>query len=356
MSRKTVVMSTMLSTVIVLSGCSMFGPQKASGPKPTDPPQISQTKPIGPSQEVVAPTNGKDAGQQDTAQVAESSSVPIYMMDPDGYVVPITLNLPKAEGSAKQILNYMVKGGPVEQIKPKGFTAVLPEGTKVLGMTIKDGMATVDFSPEFKKYEAKDERKIVDAITYALTSIKSVKEVKIWINGHGQEVMPVNGTPISLVTRDNGINLEVANNVKMGDTTPVTLYFQAQGPDNMNYFVPVTRLIPRTDNKTLASVNELIRGPKQGANLFSSMLPTTKVLNVKMNNGVAVVDFDDKLLSYNDGKANPLALESLLLSLTENTNATKVQFLVNGKPNVLAGDKDYTKPVSRPTELNPAKM
>ncbi|HJV44496.1 MAG TPA: GerMN domain-containing protein [Bacillota bacterium] len=359
MSRKAVVMmSTMLSTVIVLSGCSFFGPEKASGPKPTDPPQISQNKPAG-SKEVssnLTPTDGKEAAQQDLTKAVESTTAPIYLMDPDGYVVPVTLNLPKSEGSAKQILNYMVKGGPVEELKPNGFTAILPEGTKVLGMTIKDGVATVDFSPEFKKYEVKDERKIVDAVTYALTSFKSVKEVKIWVNGHQQDTMPVGGTPITSLSRDNGINIELAANVKMGETTPVTLYFQAQTAENNTYYVPVTRLVSRTDNKAAAIVNELVKGPKQGTNLFSSILPTTKVLNVKVNNGVAVVDFDDKLLSFNDGKANPQALESLVLSLTENANVSKVQFLVNGKPNVTSGEKDYTKPVSRPAELNPGKM
>lgn len=356
-SRKWIAMLSLTSTAILLSGCGLFGPEQTSGPQPIDPPNMSQNGPVGESKEVtlnVNPEQGQSVENPDEA--TQSIATPVYLMDPDGYVVPITLQLPKSEGAAKQVLNHMVKGGPVELMKPEGFTALIPEGTKILGMTIKDGVATIDFSPEFKNYEAKEEQKIIDAITFALTSFDTIKEVNIWINGYPQEVMPVNGTPISSLTRENGINLELAANAQVGNTTPITLYFQGETADNSPYFVPVTRLIPRTDDKALATVEQLIQGPKDGTNLFSSILPTTKVLDVKIENGVAIVNFDEKLLSYSDGKASPEALESILLSLTENAEVGQVQFMVDGQMNVMAGDKDFTKPVSRPSELNPRKL
>jgi len=356
MSRNYVAMSTALSTVILLSGCSLFGPEEASSPQQIDPPQMSQSKPLGPSKEVTIEVTPEEGAEKEMVAVEQSVTRPVYAIDPDGYVVPLSLSLPKSKEPATQMLSYMVKGGPVESMLPEGFSAVFPEGTKILGMTIKEGVATVDFSPEFGKYDPKEERKIVDALTFALTSFNTIKEVNVWINGYPQDVMPVNGTPITSLSRENGINLELTNNVTMGETTPVTLYFQGESADSTNYYVPVTRLIPRSENPALATVEELIKGPKQGTNLFPVMLPTTKILGVQVENGVAVVNFDDKLLSFNDGKANPAALESVLLSLTENTGAGKVQFMVNGKANVTTGDKDFSKPVSRPDYVNPSKL
>jgi germination protein M len=361
---KWISMTSVLSTAIALSGCSLFGPEGSKSSQPVDPPQVSHSTPNGQSKVVSSMDTTLDqAGKLDSQsgtnsgqKTAESLAAPVYLMDPDGYVVPITMNLPKVEGTAKEMVTYMVKGGPGEAEKPQGFQALLPEGTKVLGMTIKDGVATVDFSKEFLNYEAKNERKIVDALTYSLTTFKSVKEVKVRVNGRELDVMPKNRTPLTSLNRENGINLELADGVKVGNTTPVTLYFQAQTADNMNYFVPITRLINHTDNVALATVEQLIKGPKEGTTLNSAILPTTKILNVKVDKNLATVNFDDKILSYNDGKANPLALESVLLSLTDNTNVGQVQFLVNGKKNVVAGDKDYSKPVTRPAELNPAKL
>jgi germination protein M len=361
---KWISMTSVLSTAIALSGCSLFGPEGSKSSQPVDPPQVSHNTPDGQSKAVTSmDTLPGQEGKMDAKNVTESGqktadtvAAPVYLMDSDGYVVPITMNLPKVEGTAKEMISYMIKGGPVEAVKPQGFQALLPEGTKVIGMTIKDGVATVDFSKEFLNYEAKSEQKIVDALTYSLTTFKSVKAVNIRVNGRQLEAMPKNRTPVTSLNRENGINLELAEGVKVGNTTPVTLYFQAQTADNTSYFVPVTRLINHTDNKALATVEQLIKGPKEGTNLNSSLLPTTKILDVKVGKNLATVNFDENILSYNDGKANPLALESVLLSLTDNLSVSQVQFMVNGKKNVVAGDKDFSKPVTRPTELNPAKL
>ncbi|BBP91349.1 hypothetical protein BsIDN1_49670 [Bacillus safensis] len=62
--------------------------------------------------------------------------------------------MPKNEGSAKQTLEYLVDGGPISNLMPNGFRAVLPADTSV-SVDIKDGTAVVDFSNEFKNYKKK---------------------------------------------------------------------------------------------------------------------------------------------------------------------------------------------------------
>ena len=70
-------------------------------------------------------------------------------------------------------------------------------------------MATVDFSKEFKDYQAEDEMKILQSITWTLTQFDSIEKVKLQMNGHPLEEMPVNGTPISgELSRNDGINLD----------------------------------------------------------------------------------------------------------------------------------------------------
>ncbi|WP_047150584.1 GerMN domain-containing protein [Aneurinibacillus tyrosinisolvens] len=344
MARKLIMGSAFISFLLLLSGCGLFGPKDVSS-NGIDPPQL-QT-PAANSEKVNAPQAVGQAKQAEGAAVHK-----IYVVDADGFVVPWAVEIPKSKGLAKQVLNYMVKGSEGEKLLPAGFRAVLPAGTKVLGMVIKNGVATVDFSPEFKKYRAEDEQKILDAVTWALTEIDTIKEVNIQINGHPQDVMPINGTPISLLSRENGINRELADNVKVGQTMPVTIYFQGQVSDKESYFVPVTRLVPQQKDKSMAAMKELIQGPKQGSTLFPSMLPSTNVLSIKQQKDIMVVNFDNKLLSYNQGKANPEALEAIVLSLTENSNAKKVQIMVGGKATAKAGGVDYSKPVSRPQVIN----
>lgn len=341
MARRLSLLSAFIGFLFVLSGCGLFGPDDTPSNGAIDPPPL-HSQPSAGSEKVDAPTGA-------TSQKADKpvSMHKVYVLDTEGLVVPWEVELPKSEGMAKKVLGYMVQGGESEKTLPPGFRAVLPKGTKILGMTIKEGVATVDFSPEFKNYKAEDEQKILEALTWTLTEFNGVKEVNIWVNGHPQEVMPVKGTPVSHLSRENGINVEISDQVKPGQAMAVTLYFQNQVSDKLTYFVPVTRWIPKTDNKELAVVQELIQGPHSGSPLFSALLPTMNVKSVKQQKDIIVVNFDNKILSYNQGQASPDALESVVLSLTENSKAKKVQIMVDGKNTVKAGSIDYTKPVTR---------
>ena len=107
----------------------------------------------------------------------------LYLIDKNGLVVPQTLELPKTESVAKQALEYLVKNGPVTEMLPNGFQAVLPADTKI-SVNVKDKVATVDFSNEFKNYQAEDELKILQSITWTLTQFDSIEKVKLQMNGH----------------------------------------------------------------------------------------------------------------------------------------------------------------------------
>lgn len=341
MARRLFLLSAFIGLLFVLSGCGLFGPKDAPSNGEIDPPRL-HSQPAAGSEKADAPSSVPDKKANKSV-----SKHKVYVLDADGMIVPWEMELPESKGTAKQVLSYMVQGGEGEKLLPSGFRAILPKGTKVLGMTIKDGVATVDFSPEFKKYKAEDEQKILEAVTWALTEFEAVKEVNIWINGHPQEVMPVKGTPVSHLNRERGINVEISDKVKPGQAMAVTLYFQNQVSDKLTYFVPVTRYLPKADNKGLAVVQELIQGPKTGSPLFSALLPSVNVKSVKQQKDIMVVNFDNKILSYSQGEASPEALDAVILSLTENSDAKKVQIMVEGKNVVKAGNIDYTKPVTR---------
>src|SRR5699024_1677019 len=129
---------------------------------------------------------------------AETVDREIYVFDQDGMVVPQTFELPKSDAVAMQVLEYMVKDGPVTELLPNGFQAVLPSETDILGVNLKeDGTAIVDVSEEFKEYQAEDELRILQAITHTLTEFEDIDKIKLWMNGYELNEMPVNGTPIT---------------------------------------------------------------------------------------------------------------------------------------------------------------
>jgi germination protein M len=170
--------------------------------------------------------------------------------------------------------------------------------------------------------------------------------------------MPQGGTPLDEpLTRAIGINLEKPEGVEYGQSTPVTLYFLGQNQDNYKYYVPVTRMVKRTNDIAQAVVEQLIAGPDQKKGLAAVMTPGAELKQIKRADDLITVDFSEKVLGI-DKKAPAEAFNALVLSLTENAGAaTKVQITVNGDSKVTTSEnQSYSKPVSRPVNINQIKL
>jgi germination protein M len=348
---KTALVSTVAASAMFLSGCGLFGTEKK---EQVDPPkEVTIT-----DEEMELTEETKSPDQEKTGEEAAVESTlktELYLMDKNGYIVPQTLDLPKTESVAKQALEYLVQNGPVTEMLPNGFQAVLPADTK-LSVSVKDKVATVDFSKEFKEYQAEDELKILQSITWTLTQFDSIKKVKLQLNGHPLEEMPVNGTPIGdELTRKDGINLDTSDVADITNTKPVTVYYIG-GETDSYYFVPVTkRVSSKTKNEIDAVVNELVKGPNVASNLLNEFNSDVKLLEEpKVENGKVTLNFNESIYgSFEEKVISQNVLDSLVLSLTEQNGIESVVVTVNGKAGLMSEDgKKLTKPVTRPENVN----
>lgn len=345
---------------MLATGC-VFGPKEDSGSEDIgiDPPQINYT--TGENPDIVLDILETD---ETVDQIREEESVKevdreIYVFDHQGYVIPITVRVPYTESVAKQALEYLVADGPITPKLPDGMRAVLPAGTEVDVNVTENRTAIVDFSKEFETYQAQDEKGILEALTWTLTQFNTIDNIVIWINGYPQDTMPVNNTPISkTLSRKDGINIEIAQGTYVGNSSAVTLYFKAQSPSGtLNYFVPVTRIVPKSNDLVLSTVQELIAGPSYGSGLYTDLVKSTQLIKSTVAGNKVTLDFDEQFLRYaNEGsKASDNALDSLVLSLTETGKIDQIQFLVNGKSDLDSFEgRVLSQPVSRPLTVNTA--
>ncbi|MCT8137464.1 GerMN domain-containing protein [Anaerobacillus sp. CMMVII] len=341
----------LIALSIIVSGCSL-GAEKTMNE--TDPPPVSYV-----DESVSFDTDVEtDAEETSKEMVTETTMRELYLIDQNGLIAPQALPLPKSEGVAKQALEYLVQDGPVTQLLPNGFQAVLPAGTEIFGVNIKEGVAIADFSEQFKEYRPEDELKILQSITWTLTQFDSVETVKIRINGYDQEVMPVNGTPIGEgFSRSNGINMETNNIVDISNSKSVTLYFLAQNGENV-YYVPVTRRINANEDQYQAVVTQLLAGPSNFSNLLTDFLQGVELIEApRYANGVVTVNFNEALLNHIDGTAiSEERLNLLVLSLTEQSGVEKVAIEVNGDNKILMATGEFlSEPVGRPLKVNSGK-
>jgi germination protein M len=342
--KTTAIAITVLASSVYLSGCGLFSVGKKDK---IDPPQnISYTK----QSEQVTSKN------MDAKATKNSVMTELYLVDRNGYVVSKTLPLPKSTSVAKQALQYLVNGGPVEDMLPNGFRAVLPVNTEV-NLNIKDGTAIADFSSEFKNYKAEDEERILQSITWTLTQFNSIKNVEIQVNGKPLTEMPVNGTPINPdgLSRADGINVDTSGVADITNTHPLTVYYLAQNGKNY-YYVPVTKRVPNSQTDDIsAAVNELIKGPDLQSSLVSGFLPDAALVSKpKVVNGNVTLNFNKSILDNFDHKMiSDDVLNALVLSLTEQQGIESVTVEVDGNTHLVNEEgKSLTKPVTRPQKVN----
>lgn len=340
-------------TMLTMTACS-FGSNQAM--KEMDKPPVSYVdedesldlEEEEPGEE--APDEGSEKGEA----VVETVKRELYLIDSNGLVVPQALDLPKTDGVLKQSLEYLVDGGPITELLPNGFRAVLPAGTTVDVNLKEDGTAIADFSNEFKEYDPSQEKQILQAITWTLTQFENVNKVQIRINGYDQEMMPVNGTPIGEgVSRSDGINIETDSVADIVNSKGVTLYFLAQNGDN-TYYVPVTRRVSLAEESLAVAVNELLKGPSYDSQLLTDFRQGVALLDEPVyENGTVTLNFNESILSQLQATAvSSEVLDMLALTLTEQEGVEKVAIEVNGEANVLTESGQAVEPVSRPNLVN----
>ncbi|MBW7476174.1 GerMN domain-containing protein [Paenibacillus oenotherae] len=330
---------------VLTTGCGLFS-QEAS--QSIDPPQDNTGN----------ATSWEDSAK--AAQQGEGTQMTVYFKDRNGKLAPITVlaEIGSEEKWGQKALEMMVDGGPLSNEIPEGFQAVLPQGTQVKGFDViaDQKLAIVDFSKSFTDYNAMDERSLVEAVTWTLTGMEGIEQVQIWVEGEKLDEMPVDGMPLDdTITRAVGINLEAQDGINYSQSTPVTLYFSAVTPNNETYYVPVTRLINRTDNRAKAAIEQLISGPLSSKELEAVMTPDVIVKNVTKKNDIATVELEYS--GYEEGQQAPAEMmQAVVLAMTENTGLKKVQIKINGKSNVKdTNNQSYSEPVSRPQHMNAFK-
>ncbi|OCA91292.1 sporulation protein [Bacillus sp. FJAT-27225] len=338
-----VLASAVLLSSVMLTGCGLFGAETV---KKIDPPKSTSFE------NKEGKKNSTTSGE--AAETTGTIKTELYLIDKDGFVVSQPLDLPKTNSVAKQALEHLVVNGPVSEMLPNGFRAVLPEDTDV-SVDIKDGVATVNFSKEFKNYQPEDELKILQSVTWTLTQFDTVDKVKLKLNGHELNEMPVNGTPISdSLSRSSGINLDSSNTVDIMNTRPVTVYYIG-GEEGSYYYVPVTKRVSNTiSDDIVAAVQELAKGPST-TSLDSLFMSQVKLLdNPKVEGGKVTLNFNDAVYhSFEEKIISEQLVDALVLSLTELEGIKEVSVLVNGKAELVKEDgKKLTEPVTRPEKVN----
>ncbi|HOM01964.1 MAG TPA: GerMN domain-containing protein [Acetivibrio sp.] len=305
-------------------------------------------------------TVGPSAGNGENEEKSEEKSkiaVTVYYRDSDNHLIPITRDIYKEEGIAKASLKCMIDNDlNRSEVKTLGLYPVFPEGTEILGMNIKDGIATVDFNSSILEYKDKAaENNIVAGIVYCLTEFKTIDGVKILIEGMEKEKLQY-GTDISgILDRDNVLinsdKVNLADKLKKAD-----IYMFKYINDKNEFILPVSMEYIGVSKEQLPG--EIIRmlALKPANERIYSLIPSgVEVLGSRIEEGLLTLDLNKEIKNYGGTAREEGILKQILYSMKQLKNVDRIRILIEGKKDHLPEGTDISGELLIPAEINRQK-
>lgn len=257
----------------------------------------------------------------------------IYLVDSNNYVARTSIPTCKCEGVdiAKDLLEGLIIDGNKSDIIPNGFRSILPSGTSILNLELKDKTLTINFSKELLEVSPNEERKMIESIVYTLTSIKGIDKIKIQVDSSPLTKLPNSKEQLpEELDKNYGIiktyDLVTTNNIISYTTYYVNKY------NNNEYYVPVTKYINNKDNDIIKIIiKELSSSPIYETNLMSYLNAGAVLEDYELLDNNLKLNFNELLL--NDiNKKNLLEEVIYTISLSMDNyynNLETVSFYIN---------------------------
>ena len=143
----------------------------------------------------------QSSSQSETQQKPEPQSTNVAKMDQhlffivisgDGSVIrkEVVRQIPKTNTPLTAAINALLTGPKFDELE-EGYMSLIPEGTKLLGASVNNGVATINFSENFlfNKYGVEGIYGQLMQVVYTATAFSNIDSVQFLIEGAKQEYL-----------------------------------------------------------------------------------------------------------------------------------------------------------------------
>ena len=254
----------------------------------------------------------------------------LYYRSSDGKSV-FSVEVDLEEKNGKEAVSYCLeKLGE----KPDGGQKLLPQGVSLNGYQVDGNTVTLDFSKAYKNMDKVTELLVRSGYVRTLVEISDIDYVTFEVEG--KTLTDESGNALGLMSADTFIE-NAGKSVNNYQYNEITLYFT---DINGHALVSEGRAIYYSSNKSLewAIVERLIAGPKVTGHV-ATVSPDTQILSVTSQDGTCYVNLDQ---SFETGVLSvdaQVSIYSIVDSLIQNCDVSKVQISVNGVNSVVYGNQ-----------------
>lgn len=231
--------------------------------------------------------------------------------------------------------------------KEKNLKSVYPENIKVEKWEYKDSDLLLYFPKSYSKMDADEELMLRAATVKTLCQVQGVDFVNFYVDG--RELTDQDDRVIGSMNEEYFVG-NVGSSLHSYKETSLKLFFTDE--QGMNLIEKSVDL--RYNSNSLLEkmiVAQLIKGPGD-ASLSPVIPPETKILGVSVQDGICYVNLDESFLNISLHVNPKIMVYSIVNSIIENGDVSKVQIMVNGESDMVFGDElDLTKPLTMDLEL-----
>ena len=205
----------------------------------------------------------------------------------------------------------------------------LSERVTYQGSRQEDQVLYLYFDLNYSSMSAAQEVLCRAALTCMMTQIEGVDYVSIYCGD--QPLMDRQGNPVGAMAASDFIMN--TSNVNAYEKAELTLYF---ADETGSFLVPERREVVHSINTSTAQliVEQLTAGPCQEGN-FATLPSDCKILSLSVTDNVCYINFDGAFLNTTLPVSEYIPIYSIVNSLCETGNVTRVQIMVNGSQDVM---------------------
>jgi len=261
--------------------------------------------------------------------------VTVYYQDGDGCLVPMTRWIQPQLGIARAAVSLAIDSPLTrEETAYYGVYPVIPEGTGILGIDIRNGTAVIDFSRDLLNYgTAWSERNIIAAVVYTLTEFDTVDKVRILINGYPVGVLKY-GTDLSepLGREDMMINTEMVKVSPEPGKEKIDVYFMKRANEDFVYAVPVSLAVESGEaDLEPDTLVRLLLGTVPGGGIYTEIPEGVYLRGSYVYDGTAYLDFSGEFINYGGTAREEAILKQITYTLRQCDGIRKIKITVDGR-------------------------
>ena len=257
----------------------------------------------------------------DAYYINNNDEVILYTLNNDNFVTKTSVyvdNKLSIEKKIKTLLEIMIDKHNKTSLLPNNFKPILPKNTEVLDIKIEEGILKVNFSKVILNINMESSDKMIEAITYTLSSFADIIGIEIYVDNILLEYAPNTNKKLpSLLTKEYGINktynIDNTDNIKR-----VNLYYIYSTNDN-DYLVPVSKYMNDKREKIEIIVEELTNKLIKEKNLKSYLSNKLSLLYYDIDINSLKLTFNEEII-HNINEIDPL-----IYSIFSNYDIKKIE-------------------------------